>query len=80
MSTAAVVGLGWICCGLGVLGLGRLIDGMLARGYERNHPEGDVERYMRGQARYKRWLAAVFIVAGSAVLIYALFNGRPDAG
>lgn len=76
MSMTAVVGLGWICLGLATLGLGRLIEGSLARGYSRKHPDGDLDRYMRGQILYKRIFAGVLIAVGGGVFIYGLFGGE----
>jgi hypothetical protein len=76
MSMATVVGLGWICLGLAALGLGRLIEGSLARGYSRKHPDGDLERYMRGQILYKRVFVAVLIAAGVGVCTYGLLGGE----
>lgn len=76
MSMMAVVGLGWIFFGLATLALGRLIEGSLAREYSRKHPDGDLERYMRGQILYKRVFAGVLIGVGGGVFIYGLFGGE----
>lgn len=76
MSMTTVVGLGWICLGLAALGLGRLIEGSLARGYSRKHPDGDLDRYMHGQIQYKRVFAGTLIAAGLGVFTYGLLGGE----
>lgn len=80
MSMTTAVGLAWICFGLATLGLGRLIEGSLARGYLRKHPDGDVARYMHGKILYKRVFAGVLIAAGGGVFIYGLLGGGSGQG
>lgn len=76
MSTTALAGLAWMLLGFAALGLGRLTEGLAARTYVRSHPDGDVDRYIRGKKRFLHvWTGAV-IVAGTAVLIYGLFGGE----
>jgi hypothetical protein len=73
MSKTVLVGLFLIAGGFGILGLGRFIEGGLARGYARKYPNKDVDQYMRGQIRYKR----VYVMAvGAAILIYGLAGGK----
>ena len=76
MSTATLVGFGWLLCGFAMLGLGRLLQGWAARSYVRNHPHGDVNRYMRRKVFYKNLLAGFTIVGGVAVLVYDFFWGQ----
>lgn len=49
MSTTALAGLAWMLLGFAALGLGRLTEGIAARTYVRSHPDGDVDRYIRGK-------------------------------
>jgi hypothetical protein len=76
MSETTFGGLFIIGLGVWTLVLGRLLHGFLERGYERNHPDGDVDRYMRGQTCYKRAFAVFFFVVGFALTAYGLLGGR----
>lgn len=76
MPKSEVVGLIWVCCGMGVLVLGRLMEGFAARSFSRSHPEQDVDRYMRRQRLQYRALAALAIGAGAFLLVYNLSGGR----
>jgi hypothetical protein len=75
MSEAVIVGVGWVIIGLAMLALGQLLQGWAARAYVRNHPDGDVSRYMRRKLLYKNMLAGFTISVGTAVLIYDFFWG-----
>lgn len=77
MSTTALVGLIWVCTGLGALWLGRLFEGMGVRKYARYHPGNDVERYRRRSTLQRRAFAGVAMFAGTAVLIYGLLVPNP---
>ncbi|MBT2534550.1 hypothetical protein J7E83_20945 [Arthrobacter sp. ISL-48] len=76
MSKTVLVGLFLIAGGFGILGLGRLIEGNLTRGYARKYPDKDVDRYMRGQIRYKRVYAGIVMAVGAAIVIYGLMGGK----
>ncbi|MFC9336430.1 hypothetical protein [Arthrobacter sp. NPDC057009] len=72
MSTTALAGLAWMLLGFAALGLGRLAEGLATRTYVRSHPDGDVDRYIRGKRRFLYvWTGAVIII-GAAVLVYGL--------
>lgn len=76
MSKTVLGGLFLIAVGIGILGLGRLIEGTLARSYTRKYPNKDVDQYMRAKIRYKRVYAAVVVALGAAILVYGLAGGK----
>lgn len=76
MSTPELVGVIWVCCGLAMLVLGRLMESFAARSYSRSHPGQDVDRYIRRQRLQYRTLAALGIIAGVILLVYRLSGGQ----
>lgn len=76
MSTTALAGLAWMLLGFAALGLGRLTEGLAARTYARGHPDGDVDRYIRGKKRFLHVWTGALIIVGTAVLIYGLTGGE----
>lgn len=76
MSTTALAGLAWMLLGFAALGLGRLTEGLAARTYVRSHPDGDVNRYIRGKKRFLHVWTVALIIVGTTVLIYGLTGGE----
>lgn len=78
MSTMALVGLLWVCSGLGALVLGRAFEDMGVRKYARFHPGKDVEQYRwRRQVLPRRIFVTLALSLGAAVMIYGLlFPGK----
>lgn len=76
MSTPELVGVIWVCSGLAMLALGRLVESFAARSFSRSHPGQDVERYIRRHRLEYRTIAAVGIIAGLILLVYRFSGGR----
>jgi uncharacterized membrane protein len=76
MPKSALVGLIWVCVGVVVLVLGRLMESVAARSFLRSHPNEDLDRHMKRQRLQYRVLAAAAILSGVFLLVYNLVGGR----
>lgn len=75
MSLTTLGGLILIGSGLFGLLLGRLLTGILVRGYSARNPGKDRDRHERFQKTYARIFSIAFLVAGLAMTIYGLSGG-----